>query len=86
MYIEILNAGRPLVYSTYTGPKGEKGDVGPQGEQGIQGIQGPRGLQGPVGPQGPKPVKGVDYWTEEDQAQMVQEVLEAMPDGDVMEV
>ena len=86
MYIEILNAGRPLVYGIYTGPKGEKGDIGPQGNIGPQGDRGIQGPRGPKGDMGPKPVKGVDYWTEEDQAQMVQEVLAAMPDGDVMEV
>lgn len=43
--------------------KGEKGDQGEQGEQGIQGIQ---GLQGETGQDGYTPVKGTDYWTEED--------------------
>lgn len=32
-----------------------------------------------VGPPGPVPVKGVDYFTVEDKAELVNEVLEAMP-------
>ena len=60
------------------GPMGPQGEVGPQGpagekgEQGEVGPQGPQGIQGEVGPQGPKgedgypPVKGVDYFTEEE--------------------
>lgn len=64
------------------GPTGVAGKMGPQGEQGLQGIpgeQGPQGPQGPIGetgPQGPKgedgytPVKGVDYFTEADKAEI----------------
>ena len=54
------------------GPQGEKGEIGPQGpqgekgEQGPQGPQGEKGEQGPQGPAGYTPVKGVDYFTEED--------------------
>lgn len=63
------------------GEKGEKGDTGDTGPQGPQGIQGETGPQGPngekgdtgeTGPQGPAgadgytPVKGVDYFTDED--------------------
>lgn len=76
------------------GPQGEtgaQGEAGPQGEQGPQGIQGPAGetgATGPEGPQGPQgetgpagytPVRGTDYWTAADQAQMVQDVLAALP-------
>ena len=42
---------------------GSQGIQGPQGEQGIQGIQGP---QGETGQDGYTPIKGTDYWTEED--------------------
>ena len=63
------------------GDQGEVGPIGPQGPQGEQGIQGEVGPQGPAGadgaqgPEGPAgkdgvdgvtPVKGVDYFTEED--------------------
>lgn len=54
------------------GPKGDKGDPGEVGPQGIQGPVGPIGPQGNQGIQGPKgddgytPVKGVDYFTQND--------------------
>ena len=61
------------------GPQGEQGPVGPTGPQGIQGDTGeagPQGLQGERGPQGVPgndgytPKRGVDYWTEEDIAEI----------------
>ncbi len=73
------------------GPQGEPGKdgaQGPQGEPGKDGAQGPQGEPGKDGTQGPQgaagytPVKGTDYWTAEDQANMVQQVLAALPDGD----
>lgn len=42
------------------GDKGEQGNVGPQGEPGKDGINGTNGQDGYT------PVKGTDYWTEED--------------------
>lgn len=42
-------------------------------------------IMGPEGPQGPAgytPEKGTDYWTAEDKAEMVADVLAALPDGD----
>ena len=76
------------------GDKGDTGETGPQGEQGPQGLQGPKGeqgeqgIQGPIGPQGPKgtdgktPVKGVDYFTEADKQELVQDVLNALPNAE----
>lgn len=73
------------------GPQGPKGDTGERGEQGIQGetgAAGPQGPQGetgttgatgPAGADGHTPVRGVDYWTEADRAEMVQDVLGALP-------
>lgn len=49
---------------------------------GPQGPAGPQGATGPAGPTGPAPVKGVDYWTETDKAQIVQDVLDALPNAD----
>ena len=43
------------------------------------GPQGPQGPQGETGPAGYTPVRGTDYWTAADQAQMVQDVLAALP-------
>lgn len=71
-----------------TGPVGPKGEKGEPGVQGIQGEQGPRGEPGETGPQGPQgipgidgkdghtPVKGVDYFTEDEKVEMVQDVAE----------
>lgn len=67
------------------GPVGPQGATGPQGETGPQGLQGPQGETGPQGPQGPAgadghtPVRGTDYWTEEDQQAIVDGVLAALP-------
>lgn len=52
------------------------------GPAGPQGATGPAGPTGPQGPAGATPVKGVDYWTETDQAQIVQDVLDALPNAD----
>lgn len=43
--------------------QGPQGVQGPRGEQGIQGEQ---GVEGPQGPQGYTPIKGTDYFTNED--------------------
>lgn len=70
-----------------TGPQGPKGDTGPTGPQGPKGDagdigpQGPKGATGPQGPAGHTPVKGADYWTAADKAEMVADVLAALPDG-----
>ena len=69
--------GTTLVISTDSGAiscdlKGKQGDMGVRGVQGIPGV----GVQGV---QGEKPVKGVDYWTEEDKTEIVNEVLEGLP-------
>lgn len=70
------------------GPKGDTGDTGPQGPAGTDGAPGPQGPQGETGPQGPQgpagadgytPERGVDYWTEADRQQMVQDVIDALP-------
>lgn len=79
------------------GDKGDKGERGLQGIQGIQGIQGERGEQGQKGDKGEKgdkgadgytPVKGEDYFTETDKAEMVSDVISALPvyDGSVTAV
>lgn len=58
------------------GPQGPQGDTGPQGPQGVQGEPGP---QGPEGPAGYTPRRGTDYWTDNDQTQIVSDVLNALP-------
>ena len=56
------------------GEQGEKGEQGPKGEQGEKGEQGPKGEQGeqgPAGADGRTPIKGVDYFTADDKAEML---------------
>ena len=48
------------------GPAGEKGEMGPQGPAGEKGEMGPQGPAGEKGEDGRTPVKGVDYFTEEE--------------------
>lgn len=50
--------------------KGDKGDKGDKGEQGIQGVPGTDGRNGEDGVNGYTPVRGKDYWTTEDIAQI----------------
>ena len=70
-----------------SGPQGEKGDTGepgPQGEKGDPGEAGPKGEtgeQGPKGDTGYTPKRGTDYWTPEDKAEIVNDVLDALPNG-----
>lgn len=58
------------------GPQGPQGDTGPQGPQGVPGESGP---QGPEGPAGYTPQRGTDYWTANDQTQIVSDVLNTLP-------
>lgn len=69
-----------------TGQTGPQGPEGPQGPAGDQGPQGPQGIQGPQGPAGYTPVRGTDYWTEEDQAAIVADVLAALPEAEEVSV
>ena len=56
------------------GAKGDKGATGEKGEQGIQGEPGEKGDKGDPGVAGYSPVRGVDYWTEEDKAYIISQV------------
>ncbi len=50
-----------------------KGEQGPQGPQGPRGEQGPAGANGNPGADGRTPVKGTDYWTQQDKAEIQEE-------------
>ena len=63
------------------GPKGDTGATGPQGPKGETGATGPQGPKGETGAAGYTPVRGTDYWTAADQAQIVQDVLAALPNA-----
>ena len=66
------------------GPQGEPGPAGPAGKDGAPGQQGPQGAPGAPGAPGQDghtPVKGTDYWTETDKAEIVADVIAAIPGG-----
>lgn len=52
---------------TIKGDKGDKGDKGNPGGKGDPGVD------------GYTPVKGTDYWTSDDKAEIVNDVLESLP-------
>ena len=69
------------------GVKGDKGDKGDAGANGATGATGPQGEQGPQGPQGPAgadgadgytPVRGTDYWTDTDKAEIIQSTKDSI--------
>lgn len=73
--------------ATFTPAVDAEGNLSWTNDRGLENpepvnIKGPQGVPGETGPAGYSPVKGTDYWTEEDQASMVQQVLAALPDGD----
>jgi hypothetical protein len=63
------------------GPAGEKGDAGPEGPQGEKGDTGEPGPKGDPGIDGVTPKRGVDYWTEEDKAD-----IKTYIDGEIGEI
>lgn len=77
-----------------TGPKGDQGETGPAGPEGPQGPTGetgpagPKGPQGEIGPQGPAgadgktPVRGTDYWTDNDKTEIINELLTHFTDAE----
>jgi hypothetical protein len=77
-------------YEFLTDLSGAQGIQGPQGEQGIQGIQGIQGEKGSDGIKGDKgdkgdsgysPVRGTDYWTDADKAEIKSYVDDAILNG-----
>ena len=59
-----------IEFDTPTGGRGLKGETGSTGPQGPQGIQGEKGDKGDTGEDGYTPIKGVDYFTQEDIASL----------------
>ncbi len=58
---------------------------GPQGEQGPAGEPGPAGNDGQDGADGYTPVKGVDYFTETEVQQIVEQVVAQFVDAEEVE-
>ena len=69
-----------------TGQTGPQGERGPQGEQGPQGDTGPQGPQGQQGEAGKTPVKGVDYFTEADKQELIDEIVIESTEAPTIEV
>jgi hypothetical protein len=61
------------------GIQGPKGDTGAKGDQGEPGAKGDKGDTGATGADGKTPVKGTDYFTDADKAEMVNAVIAALP-------
>lgn len=61
--------------------KGEQGQQGIQGQQGERGQQGEKGEQGEKGKDGHTPIKGTDYFTEQDIAEIVNAIYLKVADG-----
>lgn len=64
--------------------KGENGVW--QNVPALVGPPGKNGPQGPAGAAGYTPQRGTDYWTAADQAQIVQDVLAALPAAEEVSV
>lgn len=64
------------------GPQGEKGAKGDQGVQGIQGEKGSDGAKGDKGDSGYSPIRGTDYWTDADKAEIKSYVDDAILNGE----
>ena len=57
----------------FDGKDGKDGEQGPQGERGEQGEKGERGEPGAAGY---SPVRGTDYWTEADKAEIIEDMAD----------
>lgn len=67
------------------GPTGPEGPQGPAGETGPAGATGPQGETGPAGPagqDGKTPERGVDYWTDNDKTEIINEILTHFTDAE----
>lgn len=81
----ITDASGPHEFNVLNGKDGGEAATPVIGENGNWFINGQdtgkpsRGEQGPAGQDGKTPVKGVDYYTEQDKQEMVQAVIAALP-------
>ena len=80
-----LRNPEPVNIKGEPGLQGERGEPGKDGINGRDGVDGKDGKNGADGKDGYTPVKGVDYFTEDDKKEIVQEVLNSLPDGDEVE-
>ena len=77
--ITTITDGHRVKITDKTHPSGQSFDVmdGQDGADGQPGPQGPQGIQGPAGPAGETPVKGVDYFTAAEIAEIEADAAEA---------
>lgn len=75
--------GNVIDIPAIVGAPGEKGETGAQGEKGDKGDPGANGANGE---DGYTPLRGTDYWTEADKAEILKDVLEQFPTGGCIEV
>lgn len=70
------------------GAKGDKGDPGADGKDGSNGVNGKDGVDGKDGADGKTPIKGTDYFTDADKAEMISAVIAELPiyNGEVVTV
>ena len=78
-----LTDGSTYQFEVRNGRRGADGAPGEKGEKGDTGEQGPQGETGQVGADGYTPLKGTDYFTEEDKTELVNAVLAALGSGDL---
>lgn len=72
--VSITDVNGEKTFDVMNGLKGDKGDTGEHGLQGLKGDKGDTGEQGPAGKDGYTPVKGTDYFTEEDKTELIDEL------------
>ena len=65
---DVLRRAEAGEFDGAPGPQGERGEQGERGMPGKDGKDGAPGEKGEPGEPGRTPVRGVDYWTEEDRA------------------
>lgn len=79
--------GDPFTYTDFTPEQlaALTGPQGPEGPQGQTGPEGPTGAAGADGADGTTPVRGTDYWTAADQADIVDDTTNAIFDFTTVE-
>ena len=76
-----LSDGSSINAGNARGAKGDTGEKGDTGDTGSQGEKGDKGDKGDTGDAGTKPVKGTDYWTSQDKAELVSELMAQLAQG-----
>lgn len=76
--ISEIDGGHSVTITDVNGSQSFDVMDGSDGEKGDKGDTGAKGDKGDTGASGTTPVRGTDYWTEEDKAEIVQEVKDAI--------